>query len=151
MQKIQKKKTKQVCWSTQWIGFNTNYTSKVKFVPPDIYSKNILAWNYHVDDWQGNHRYDIILWRDILSKINIDLYFSNNTIRGNGGAHEGCIASMKKFQNWISIRHLILLNIKYYGMKNSGRENTLWMPNYVYILSKVVTIKIRPTYSCVRK
>ena len=37
----------------------------------------------------------MILGQNIFSKLNIDLYFSNNTIWINGGAEGGCTEPMK--------------------------------------------------------
>ena len=45
-----------------------------------------MTWNLNVDDFHGKQRYDMILGYDILSKIKMDLCFSENTIRENGGA-----------------------------------------------------------------
>ena len=39
----------------------------------------------------------MILGRDILSEIKIDLHFCNNKIRVNGGTYKGCTAPMKDF------------------------------------------------------
>ena len=48
---------------------------------------------------QGNHRYDMILGREIMSKLRIYLCFSNNKIRGNGGTYKGYTAPMKVVSN----------------------------------------------------
>ena len=55
--------------------------------------------NFHVDYLQGNHRYDMILGRDIFSELPIDLCFSNNIIRGNGVPYTGCLSPMKDVTN----------------------------------------------------
>ena len=54
-----------------------------------------MTWRFHVDDLQKNSRYDMIIGRDLLLELKLDLYFSNFTIKGNGGAYEGCTAPMK--------------------------------------------------------
>ena len=41
----------------------------------------------------------MILGREIFSEIQIDLCFSNNTVRGDGGAYERCKAPMKHVTN----------------------------------------------------
>ena len=56
---------------------------------------NSVMWDFHVGHLHGNQKYDTILGRHILFELKIDLCFYNNTIRGNGGAHEGCTAPMK--------------------------------------------------------
>ena len=61
-----------------------------------------MAWNFHVYDSQGNIRYDMIIGRDIFPELQIYLCLSDNTIRGNGGTHEGCTAPMKAVTNSMS-------------------------------------------------
>ena len=95
MQSLWKKNTKQVRWSKQGIDFNNKFTIKVEIVLAELYLLKILMCNFHVDDLQGRHRYDMIIGCDILSELNIDLCFSYNTIRLNGGTHKGCTAPMK--------------------------------------------------------
>ena len=56
-----------VRWIKQGGDFNTNYISKVKFVLPELDAMKSVTWNFHVDDLQGNHRYDMVLGGDILS------------------------------------------------------------------------------------
>ena len=51
--------------------------------------------NFHVDESRVNHKYNMILGRDILSEIKIYLCLSRNTIKGNIGAHKGCMSPMK--------------------------------------------------------
>ena len=51
--------------------------------------------NFHMDDLQGYHRYDMILGRYILYVLNIDLGLSGNTIRGDGGMNKVCTAPTK--------------------------------------------------------
>ena len=43
----------------------------------------------------GNHRYDMILGCDILSELDIDLYFYKNKIIVNRVAYKGCTVLMK--------------------------------------------------------
>ena len=45
--------------------------------------------------------------RDILSKLNIDLGFYENTTRENGFAHKGCMEPMIFFQELVSMCHQI--------------------------------------------
>ena len=63
--------------------------------------KSVIC-SFHVDELQGCHRYDMILGRDIFSKLNIDLCFSNNTLRGNWGAYKEWTALIKGILKLIS-------------------------------------------------
>ena len=51
-----------------------NYTN-VEIVLLELYAMKSVTWNFHVDDLQENSRYDMIIGRDFLSEIQIDLYF----------------------------------------------------------------------------
>ena len=66
-----------------------------------------------MDDYQVKHRYNMILGWDIMFKLKIDLYFSDNKIRGNIGGYEGCVAPMKYISKLISTCHLIGLTKKF--------------------------------------
>ena len=48
-----------------------------------------------MDDSQKKSRHDMIIGRDLLSEIQLDLCFSDHTIRENGGEYEVCTISMK--------------------------------------------------------
>ena len=55
-----------------------------------------MMWNFHIDDSQGCHRYDMILRCDIFSELNIDLCLSNNTGKVNVGVFEEGTSLMKE-------------------------------------------------------
>ena len=59
----------------------------------------MITLNFHVDGSQGNHNYDMILGREILSKPKIYLCFSDNIIRVNVGASAGCTDLIKDVTN----------------------------------------------------
>ena len=45
-----------------------------------------ITWELNVVVLRGNYKYNMILGREILSKLKIDLCFYENTIRVNVGA-----------------------------------------------------------------
>ena len=51
--------------------------------------------DFHVDDLQNNSMYDMIIGRDLLLELMLDLCLSDYTIKGNGGAYKGCTAPMR--------------------------------------------------------
>ena len=55
-----------------------------------------------MDDSRGNNKYDMILGRRILSKLQIDLCFSDNIIWLNVGAYKGCTDPIKDVTNMTS-------------------------------------------------
>ena len=54
----------------------------------------IITWNIYVDDLQSNHKYDMILGRDILSKLKIDLWLFDHGIWVNGNEYIVCTSLM---------------------------------------------------------
>ena len=54
-----------------------------------------VMWNFHVNNSQGNYGCDRMLVHDILSKLNIDFLFSENTIIEIGGVYKGFAAPQK--------------------------------------------------------
>ena len=132
VQKPRKKRTKQICRTTQGGDVITNYTRKVWIVLPELDETKIVTCNFYMDDLQVFHRYGIILGHDILSKLNMDLCFSNNTIRVNGFTYEGCTATNKYISKTISTCHIIDWNTKALGMNKYGRTNMRWIPYRVH-------------------
>ena len=66
--------------------FNINLINKVEIFLLEIDVVKSMMWNFHMDGSQGHHRYGMILGGEILTKLNMELCFSNNTVRVNGGA-----------------------------------------------------------------
>ena len=48
-----------------------------------------------MDDLQKHSRYYMIIDQDLLLELKLDLCFSDYTIKGNGGAYEGCTTPMR--------------------------------------------------------
>ena len=55
-----KEEQQQVRWITQGGDLNTNYTSKLENLLPDIGEKKSVKCNLYVDELQGTHRYDTL-------------------------------------------------------------------------------------------
>ena len=91
--------------------------------------------NFHVNDSQDTHRYYMILGHDIFSQLNIDLCFSNNTIRGGEVTYKGCNATMKKIENLILTKHLIGFKTNCFGKHKYGKENICLTPRGICIAS----------------
>ena len=51
-------------------------------------------------DKKTNRRYDVILGRDLLIALLLDLNFSINIIIGDEGKYEGCLAPMVYLSNY---------------------------------------------------
>ena len=77
----------------------TTHTTNVDFVLTELNATKILTWNFHVDDLWKHSRYNMIMGQDLLSELQIYLYFSGYTIRVNVGAYKGCTISMRGMSN----------------------------------------------------
>ena len=66
---------------------------KLEFYLPVLGATKIVTWKYHVDDSTAG-RYDMIISRDLLNKIGIDLKCSKNTIEYIKGPYQGCTTPM---------------------------------------------------------
>ena len=94
-QKLCYKNTQPVKWSTQGGGFLTTHKTNVELVLPELDATKSMTWNFHMDDSQKNSRYDMIMGRDLLLELKLDLCFSYCTIKGNVGAYKACTVYMK--------------------------------------------------------
>ena len=96
-EKLRRHQTKPVRWETQAGVFHTKYRANIEFAIPELDATKSVTWQFHVDDSPGAHRYDMILGRDIMDKLDLDICFSDNTIKctKEGAAFEGCTAPMK--------------------------------------------------------
>ena len=59
----------------------------------------VVSCKYHVDN-KTNSRYDMILGRDLLTTLGLDLKFSVNIIIGGVGPYEGCTSPMVDLSNY---------------------------------------------------
>ena len=77
----------------------TTNTTNVYFLLPELDATKSVTWNCHVDKFQENERYDMIIGQYLLSKIQIDLCLPDFTIRLNEGMCKGFTASMRDTNN----------------------------------------------------
>ena len=64
-------------WVTKAGKFSTTRKSKVKFTLPAFHNKKEISWNCYVDEADNSKsNYDMIIGRDMLHELGIDLLFS---------------------------------------------------------------------------
>ena len=78
-------------WETQAGKSTTSRKVNVDFCLTELSATNIATWKCHVDE-STNGRYDMILGRDLLTTLGLDLKFSENIMIGGKGPYEGCSA-----------------------------------------------------------
>ena len=59
-----------------------------------------MTWKCHVDE-STTGRYNMILGRDLLTALGLDLKFSGNVICGGEGPYEGCSAPIVDVNSYI--------------------------------------------------
>ena len=124
--KLWKKTTKPVRWITQGGDFQTTYKSKVEIVLPELDATNIITWDFHVDDSQGNHKYGMILGRDIFPNYKY-IYVSPIILLGEIEARTKDVRPQWKTL-WIStpMCHPHGFTTKSFGRKNDGKLSMCW-------------------------
>ena len=71
----------------------THSKVRVDFSLPELSEKKIVTWNCHVDD-STKGIYDMILGRDLLTELGLNVKLSNHVIEGDGRPFKGSTAPM---------------------------------------------------------
>ena len=75
LQTTQGKKTK---WKTKSGSFFTDKKCKIKFSLPSFHEHRKISWNCYVDETDPEFcNYDLIIGRDLMHELGIDISFSN--------------------------------------------------------------------------
>ena len=86
-------------WESQAGKFMTSQKVNVDFCLPKFSATKIVSWKCHVYN-RANIRNDIILSRELLTALGLDLNFFVNIIIGGEGPYEGCSAPMVYLRNY---------------------------------------------------
>ena len=78
-QGLRPKQTQGQKWITAAGIFETNQTAKVHFTLPEFYEKKIIEWEAHLFP-KGTCNYDLIIGRDLLTELGIDISFSKQVM-----------------------------------------------------------------------
>jgi hypothetical protein len=70
--------TKQTVWTTPGGNLSTSTKCKAQFTIPELHDNRLIEWDVHVTKSLG--AYDMIIGRDILTDLGIDIRFSNHTV-----------------------------------------------------------------------
>ena len=85
-------------WEIQSGKFVTSKNMNVDIFLPEFSGTKIVTWKCHKDN-STNGRYDMILGRDLITALGLDLNFSKIVKLGGEGPHEGCSAPMVDVRN----------------------------------------------------
>ena len=87
-EKIKYKPAASTEWSTQPNNFKTKYMVNIDFTLPDFSAKKIVTWKCHVDE-STEGQYDMIIGRELLTSLGINIKFYDNTIECSEGPYQG--------------------------------------------------------------
>ena len=93
--KLKQKTQKKTTWATKAGTFTTSSTAKIKLSLPELDSNKIVTWDCYVDDSTEKQRYDVIIGRDLLSVLKLNLDFDTMSISCEKGPYMGCSTPMK--------------------------------------------------------
>ena len=80
--RIKQSQSTGTVWSTPSGDMTTNQKVKAQFTIPELHDDRLIEWNMHVTKSIG--AYDMIIGRDILEFLKIDIRFSDNTVVWDG-------------------------------------------------------------------
>ena len=81
LKKLKQNSDTKTKWKTKAGSFNTSKTCKCTFFLPEFHANREIEWRVHVDESDEPSRYDMILGRDLMETLGIDLCFSQNLIK----------------------------------------------------------------------
>ena len=76
--RVKDAKASTTVWTTPAGEMKTRSKVKAKFTIPELQEKRMVEWNFHVADDMG--AYDMIIGRDVLSFLGIDIKFSEQVV-----------------------------------------------------------------------
>ena len=76
--RLKKSKNSQTVWTTPGGALQTTTKCQAQFTIPELHDNRLIEWDLHVAKDLG--AYDMIIGRDILTDLGIDIRFSNNTV-----------------------------------------------------------------------
>ncbi len=80
--KLPQKKTSNTTWATKAGSFTSPKKCKCKFMTPEFHKHRVVEWEAYVDDCKSNvSMYNMIIGRDQMEAIGLDLLFSENLMR----------------------------------------------------------------------
>ena len=80
-------------WHMQSCSTTSNIKVKIDFTLYEISATKIMTWNFNVDD-SSKGVYDMILGRDLLKDLVLNLKFFNNAIEADDGPFIGSMEFM---------------------------------------------------------
>ena len=84
VKKLKKILTQSQKWNTKGGDFVTNKKCKINLTLPAFHPKRMIDWECYVDESEQQSRYDLILGKDFLVEIGIDIINSKKVMEWDG-------------------------------------------------------------------
>jgi len=82
LRKLPQTSTSKTTWTTKAGAFTTSRKCKCKFTLPEFHEHREIEWNVYVDESKSSlGTYDMIIGRDLMEAIGMDLLFSENLMK----------------------------------------------------------------------
>ena len=78
-------------WQTKACIITTNLNVKINFTLPELRATKTMMWNFHVDD-SAKGIYNMILCRDLLTSLGLNLKLSDHFIEADNETLKGSTA-----------------------------------------------------------
>ena len=109
-EKLKPKHSTENTWETQAGKFANSTKGNVEFCLPEFGATKIVTRKCHITK-SSNSRYNMILGRDLLTALGLDLKFSENIILESDGPYKGCSAPMVDVSTY-DFKHLTYNKVK---------------------------------------
>ena len=110
LERLKPAKYAMMQWHTQAVNITTNLEFKVDFTLTSLSATNVVTWKCHVYEYTKG-RYDMILGRDILTELGLNLKLYYHIIKENDGTLKGYTTRM--------------VDLGTYGFKNLNTEKII--------------------------
>ena len=87
-------------WNTQAGNITTDIKVMVDFTLLALSSTNLVTWNFHLDD-SPKGRYDMILGKNLLTELGLNLKLSEHVIEADYGHFNGSTTPMVDLGTYI--------------------------------------------------
>ena len=81
LKKIPQKGSTHTTWNTKGGTFSNTKKCKCQFMLPEFHAHRLIEWDMYVDESTSLTTYNMIIGRDLMDSIGLDLLFSENLMR----------------------------------------------------------------------
>ena len=104
VKRLKTTKSQDVKWTTKAGSFTTNKRCAIQFKLPYLHENKEIEWNAYVESTPKDHsKYDLIIGRDLMLAVGIDLAFSKEKIIWDGAECDMKHPQFLTEKRWVSL------------------------------------------------